>query len=224
MFEGFSEQTIDFLWGVRLNNERSWFMEHKAEYQKVLYEPMKALGAELAEEMERIYPGEGLRLKVSRIYRDVRRVKYGGPYKDHLWLSLRVPNEGNVPPKPTFYFELSPEGYEYGMGYFCARPVDMEQFRRRVLREPKELEPLARKLNRQDRFQLEGEVYKRSKGTVNPVLQPWFDRKHVRLVSVHAPDVRLTTPELKEELLDGFRWLKPYFKYFKAMELEPPVL
>ncbi len=224
MFEGFSEQTIDFLWGIRLNNDRSWFLEHKSVYQTQVYEPMKALGAELAEEMERLYPGEGLRLKVARIYRDVRRVKYGGLYKDHLWLSLRMPTEGNIPPKPTFYFELSPEGYEYGMGYYCARPVDMEQYRRRILRDPKPLEPLARKLNRQDRFHLEGQEYKRSKGTVDPLLQSWFDRKSVSLVSFHQPNERFTTPELKEEILEGFRWLRPYFNYFKAMEQEPPVL
>ena len=25
MFQGFSQQTNDFLWGIRFNNERSWF-------------------------------------------------------------------------------------------------------------------------------------------------------------------------------------------------------
>ena len=32
MFQGFSEETIQFLWGVTLNNERSWFQAHKQEY------------------------------------------------------------------------------------------------------------------------------------------------------------------------------------------------
>ena len=32
MFDGFREETMEFLWGVRLNNERSWFLEHKAMY------------------------------------------------------------------------------------------------------------------------------------------------------------------------------------------------
>jgi len=36
MFNGFSEQTIDFLWGIRLNNEKSWFESHKEEYKRVL--------------------------------------------------------------------------------------------------------------------------------------------------------------------------------------------
>ena len=32
MFQGFSQGAVDFLWGVRFNNERSWFEAHKQEY------------------------------------------------------------------------------------------------------------------------------------------------------------------------------------------------
>ena len=31
MFQGFSQGAVDFLWGVRFNNERSWFEAHKQE-------------------------------------------------------------------------------------------------------------------------------------------------------------------------------------------------
>ena len=47
MFTGFTPETIDFLWGIRMNNNREWFLEHKAQYTANLYEPMKALGQEL---------------------------------------------------------------------------------------------------------------------------------------------------------------------------------
>ena len=29
MFQGFSNETIDFMWGIRFNNEKSWFEQHK---------------------------------------------------------------------------------------------------------------------------------------------------------------------------------------------------
>ena len=32
MFEGFSGATVDFMWGIRFNNEKSWFEAHKEEY------------------------------------------------------------------------------------------------------------------------------------------------------------------------------------------------
>ena len=32
MFQGYSDETLDFLWGVRFNNDRAWFQEHKEDY------------------------------------------------------------------------------------------------------------------------------------------------------------------------------------------------
>ena len=222
MFQGFSEDTIHFLWGIRLNNHRDWFLEHKQDYLDHLYHPLKELGEELMAAMEEAYPDEGLQLKVTRIYRDVRRVKYGGLYKDHLWLVIRQPSE-EWTAQPAFYFEISPEGYEYGMGYYCARPVQMEQYRRRIRREPEALEKLARKLNRQSTFHLEGDEYKRSKGECSELLKPWFNRKGIDICTFHAPDARMTSPALVKDILAGFDWLMPYYRYFKALELEPPV-
>ena len=31
MFEGFTPETIDFLWGSRMNNNLDWFTAHKKE-------------------------------------------------------------------------------------------------------------------------------------------------------------------------------------------------
>ena len=64
MFEGFSPETVDFLWGIRMNNNKEWFTEHKKDYVNHLYEPMKALGKDLFQYfMDR--PGNVL--KVSRM-------------------------------------------------------------------------------------------------------------------------------------------------------------
>lgn len=51
-FQGFTPEALDFLWGIRFNNNREWFSEHKSQYQRALYEPMKALAAELAPDFE----------------------------------------------------------------------------------------------------------------------------------------------------------------------------
>ena len=29
MFTGFTDETVDFMWGIRFNNERTWFEAHK---------------------------------------------------------------------------------------------------------------------------------------------------------------------------------------------------
>ena len=116
--------------------------------------------------------------------------------------------------------------FTFGGGYAMIPLIQREVTeRRRWLedRDPKPLERLARKLERQDRFHLEGEEYKRSKGESSPVLKPWFNRKSITICTAHDPDERMITPELKADILDGFRWLMPYYRYFKALELEPPV-
>lgn len=93
MFTGFTQDTVDFLWNIRFNNDRAWFEENKQTYLSHVQRPMKALGEALYAYMADHYPKLGLNLHVSRIYRDARRLFGRGPYKDHLWLSLRVESE-----------------------------------------------------------------------------------------------------------------------------------
>ena len=69
MFEGFSPETFDFLWGIRMNNNRDWFLPHKEQYVRSLYQPMKELGQTL---FQPFLDKPGNLLKVSRIYRDDR--------------------------------------------------------------------------------------------------------------------------------------------------------
>ena len=69
MFSGFTPETVDFLWGIRMNNNRDWFQEHKKQYVDTLYNPMKELGQEL---YQPFLDRPGYILKVSRIYRDAR--------------------------------------------------------------------------------------------------------------------------------------------------------
>ena len=66
MFQGFSQQAVDFLWGIRFNNERSWFLEHKQEYLTYVAEPLRQLGEEVQQVMEEKSPELGLNLHVSR--------------------------------------------------------------------------------------------------------------------------------------------------------------
>lgn len=220
MFQGFTEETIDFLWGIRMNNNREWFTAHKKEYQTQLYEPMKALSAVVWEDLKEECGPYLLTPKVARIYRDARRIHGGGPYKESLWFVLQKPVE-DWTATPAFYFEVMPAGYEYGMGYYCARPVQMEVYRRRILREPGELEALARRLNGQTEFVLTGDEYKRPKGQVSELLKPWFNRKSLALVCAHKPDELLLSPALKDTVVEAFRWLMPYYDYLRRLEQEP---
>ena len=49
MFQGFSQATNDFLWGIRFNNERPWFEAHKQTYLDNVQTPMRQLAQEVYE-------------------------------------------------------------------------------------------------------------------------------------------------------------------------------
>ena len=110
MFQGFDPRVVDFLWGIRFNNEKPWFEEHKQEYLDYLYNPMKELTRQVYGALEKECEELGLASKVSRIYRDARRLHGRGPYKDNLWLAIERPHD-IFTAEPTFWFELTPEGY-----------------------------------------------------------------------------------------------------------------
>ena len=215
-FQGFTPETVEFLWGIRFQNERSWFESHKEVYLKELYRPMQALGRQVQLAMVEKFPKEPWNLKVTRIYRDARRLHGRDPYKDHLWFTLRHENE-NWTSRPVFYFELMPEGISYGMGFYCAAPSLMERFRREAAEDPAPLSRLARKLNRQDRFHLEGEEYARKKPAPAPVLVPWISRKHITVCRDEDYSSRSESRALVEDLKTGFDFLIPYYQFFEKL-------
>ena len=148
MFTGFSDATIDFLWELRFHNERPWFLEHKQVFLDTLDRPMKALADEVYGAFTDRHPDLDLICKVSRIYRDARRLFGRGPYKDHLWFTIRPEQEGWTH-VPAFYFEIAPEYHSLGMGYYGAEPVTMAKFRSRIDRDRAPMEKLAGRLSRQ---------------------------------------------------------------------------
>ena len=216
MFTGFTDQTVDFLWQIRFNNQRPWFEAHKEVYLKEVLQPMRELGEALYDHMEARYPQLWLNLHVSRIYRDARRLHGRGPYKDHLWLSLRHENE-NWTSRPVFYFEIMPEGYSYGMGFYSATPQIMERLRRESAEHPAPLEQLARRLDKDGRFQLDGQMYARKKPAPSPLLEPWFNRKTISLCRDLPYDDAVFSSGLVEQVRLGFDFLVPYYQFFARL-------
>lgn len=221
MFQGFSPESLDFLWGIRFNNEKSWFEAHKQDYLERVSNPLRALGNEVWEQLNETHPDLSLRCHVSRIYRDARRLHGRGPYKDQLWFSLRRSDQEQEGTSPVLWFEIRPEGFSYGFGYYAATPRTMAKFRARIDRDPKPMEKLARRLAGQKEFFLEGEEYKRSKGDPDPLLAPWYNRKELSLTCDRGTDPILYTAGLRDLLLDRFTWLLPFYTYFTSLSADP---
>lgn len=219
MFNGFTPAAGDFLWELAFNNERVWFNEHKEQFEQTVNEPLKALAAETQALMCSRFPEMDCRLHVSRIYRDARRLFGRGPYKDHLWFTIERPHE-RFEGVPALYFELAPNYFSYGCGYWDASPATMAKLRRRIETNPKPLEKIVRKLNK-SRFTLTGQPFKRPKGDVGKLLNPWYNAKNIAVGYDDNPEGVLFTPELRDEVLAGFRELMPLYLYLDSLAGDP---
>lgn len=85
-FTGFSPAAIQFLADLAGNNDRAWFQPRKAEFERLLKEPLAAMIAALADALA----ARGVPMLADpkgspfRIYRDMRFSKDKSPYKTHL--------------------------------------------------------------------------------------------------------------------------------------------
>ncbi len=217
MFRGFTKQTSRFMWDLAFNNERPWFNEHKQEFEALVMTPFKELARDTYDEMQRRYPELGLELHVSRIYRDARRLHGKGPYKDHLWFSLK--NWEGLLQGPMFWFEIGAADYSYGMGFYSATASQMASFRAGVDANPARLERLAKMVEGQEEFRLDGEEYRRPKGDVGELLNPWYNRKCLGLECRRDFGGEALKPTLPRKLADSFGFLVPFYEFF--MELCP---
>ena len=177
MFNGFSARTIDFMWELRFNNRKDWFEGHKENYKRDFLNPMKELGSEVFERVIDKCGDRGFIHKVSRIYKDARRVHDGEPYRTHLWFSIEKPSE-EWTFSPVFWFQLEPEEWSCGLGYYQAKPSTMAKFRARLDSDPKKFEALISPLSKQTEFVLDGPEYAHKKTAPT-------DRKSTRLNSSH---------------------------------------
>ena len=208
----FSPQTIDFLWGIRFNNNREWFQANKPTYEEHLLQPIRALGNKVYDAIVDAHPGLGLNLHISRIYRDARRLYGRGPFKDHLWFSIEQPSKEGLW-RPSFYFTIGPERYGYGMGLYDARAATMQAYRQDIDRNPQRALELAERLQTQNTFVLSGPLYARSKGGPGGILDSWYNRRVLGLEFESAPDECLFAEDLAERMIAGFEFLMPYYEW-----------
>jgi uncharacterized protein (TIGR02453 family) len=151
-FTGFRPEAIQFLVDLAANNERAWFQPRKAEYERLLKEPLEALIAALGERFEQ----RGIPLRADpakspfRIYRDVRFSKDKSPYKTNLgasfpWVEESAGDEATARSHTAEvhssggYFHLQPGEIYVGGGIWHPDKPWIDAFRRRVAEDPDEI-------------------------------------------------------------------------------------
>ena len=214
MFEGFTPETVDFLWGIRLNNNREWFIVNKPTYVKKLYEPMKALGWEL---FQPFLDSPGEIYKVSRIYRDAR-MHHPVPYKESLWICIRQDVEWWAE-NPCLYFEINPEGVDYGFFIWKMRPAAMKAFRASIAANPSEFLSIVEQVESATGMPITAESYARPEKCDNPDLERFYLWKEKIGCAIHEDFSEATfRPELATRVSDFFQKLRPVYEYMNRFK------
>ena len=215
MFMGYSPETVDFLWGIRMNNNRDWFLEHKQDYVNYLYEPTKALGKEL---FQPFVEKSGELLKVSRIYRDAR-LHHPLPYKESLWICIRQDVDWWAE-NGCLYFEINPEGIHYGFFLYHPRPAVMKEFRRAIAAKPDEFLSMIEKVESDTGLRIYADTYKRPESCPDPALERFYGWKGQIGCTIHEDFGDSTFgPALAERVRDFFVKLIPLYDYFNRFKV-----
>lgn len=210
MFQGFTPETIDFLWGIRMNNQRDWFQSHKEQYITALYQPMKDLGQDL---FQPFLDRPGNILKVSRIYRDAR-LHHPDPYKESLWICIRQ-GVCQWSEAPCLYFEVNPEGVTYGFSLWKPHAAVMAEIRRDITAQPEEFLSLIHNTQAATDLPVTGDAYKRPKEAADPRLSPYLNWKgNISCARQEPVGPGLFGPELGARAAELFRQLIPLYDYY----------
>ncbi len=219
IFKGFSNEAIDFLWEIGLNNYKQWVDEHRQEYKQYLFEPMKALGKELEAYINQLNNDIPCVSTISRLNRDVRFSKNKNPYKESIWFTLKPINE-RWQNRPVYFFELKATEYVYGMGYYYAQPATMAKFRKSIDQNLSEFKKLIQIFSSQNVFVIEGDKYKKNFNVDYPEnIMDWYKRKNIDLMCHNKIDKLLFSLDLPIKLKNDFKLINQIYRYMWSLHI-----
>lgn len=162
MFSGFSQDAIDFLSEIRLNNNQQFYEANRERYEVSVKTPLRALCDEMSAVIGMIDPKLDTRpgRTMSRIRRDTRFTRDKSPFRDHVWLGWRYPGESRSEGF-GLYWGFGPDWMGWGCGCYAADKPLMDALRLHILQRPQEVRTALHQPGLDGRFELYGEEYRR---------------------------------------------------------------
>ena len=210
MFQGFRPEASDFFWELCFHNDRDWFHAHKEQFNELIGLPLRELAKDSYELLAQRFPEKPMKVHISRIWRDARRLFGRGPLKENLWFSIE---RADTDHSASFYFELQPAVFSYGMGFWCPPAEQMEAFRSSVAANPAAFERLAASVAEMKEYTVDGPFFKRPKGDFGAIVNEWYNRKWTFVYHEENFGGSVLTEDMPIILADSFSKLMPMFDY-----------
>jgi uncharacterized protein (TIGR02453 family) len=165
-FRGFSKETVKFISGLKKNNNKKWFQDHKQDYETCVLQPARAFVLAMGEKLRMYVPDIVAVPKINkslfRINRDTRFSPDKSPYKTNIGIFFW---EGSRPRMECsgFYFHLEPSILLLGVGIYMFPKYLFDTYRNSVVHAKygKDLAEIVAKIKKTKDFQIGGKHYKR---------------------------------------------------------------
>ncbi|MDI9520734.1 MAG: DUF2461 domain-containing protein [Bacillota bacterium] len=214
----FKPDMLEFMTNIRFNNNKSFFLEHKDEYEKKVKQPYYRLIEALTPTMLKIDSGMEVRpyRVLSRIYRDTRFTRDKSPLRDHHWIAFRhtgEPREKAV----VFWFEIRLESVNWGLGFWGENKKAMELLRRRMIAKPDEIIGLLNQLDK-DNFAVGGSINSRVEvpNGLPEALHKFYRLKEVYATKRNIKPESVFEPGFEDVLAADFNALAPLYHLLRG--------
>ena len=212
LFNRMSQQVItkeafEFLDALKQNNNREWFTENKNRFKKIESE-IKQFYESLKEAMEKHDTIE--RLKMFRIYRDVRFSKDKTPYKTHFAGSL---SRAGAELRGGYYLRLTPGESFIAAGFWEPNKEDLLRIRKELEMDASEFKAIINDVAfRQIWGDLVGEGVKTAPKGFDKA-HPDIDliRKKQFIFVRNFTDKQVLAEDFMQEVDRSFQAIRPYF-------------
>ena len=131
-FNGFGKQALPFFKGLAFHQNKAWFDENRALYDRDVMEPMIAL----LEELTTRFAKKKIPLKadgkksIFRLNRDIRFSKDKSPYKTHAGAVMT--RSGGKMDNGLLYVHIDPDGCFAAAGFYMPEPGDLAKLRKAI--------------------------------------------------------------------------------------------
>ncbi len=206
-------KAIKFLKRLEKNNNREWFKEHKEEY-KILEDEVKEFYATLNFRLQKEDKID--KLKMFRIYRDVRFSKDKTPYNLHFSGSFM---RATVRLRGTYYLRIKSDATLIGCGFWGPSKEDLYRIRKEFELDASEIRNIISDKNFKNIWgDFVGEEVKTS--------PRGFDKNHEAIDLIKKKQFlfikeftnkEMLSENFQEEVYNSFKEIRPFFDYMSEI-------
>ena len=198
-----------FYRALEKNNNREWFEPQKKRF-KVLEAEIKAFNDGVKTALEE--SDEIEKVKIFRIYRDVRFSKNKTPYKTHFGISFhrKKPNL-----RGGYYLHIAPQNSFIATGFWNPDPKDLLRIRKELELDSEELLEIINKDNFKNIWgEIQGDLVKTSPRGFSSD-HPSIDliRRKQYIFIKKFDDKSVLSPEFQNQVIKNFKAIRPFFDY-----------